>query len=399
MNVKQRTVFTAFVAKLSGPVLFGSMVWLSLACSPGSRAAAQGVSPAEIAELRAMRLPTDPAERLAIVGDEYILVGDLLPKVDAQIKRSVQGGDLSVVPADELKIVRLKLMRGLLVQTVQTKMLGQAFLLEKVGSANLKQRQEARAQMELQTTKMFWRNHVTSLKEKFDVSTNDELDALLREQGTTLSQLEAESKDQMLKQAYLSEMLPEEPKITLQEIRRYYNQHIDEYHSDAMARWEQLTVRFDKFPSREAAAQEIQSMFQEARFGGNMQSVAKQRSQGPLAALGGLHDWTAQNALKSKELDRMIFTVPLNRLSEVIEDEVGLHVVRVLERRPAGVRPLSEVQDEIRDIIRGEKQAAAEKRLLSQIRKLVPVWSLYPQDIPGAMPLPEVTASVPASQR
>jgi parvulin-like peptidyl-prolyl isomerase len=351
----------------------------------------QGFSAEEVAQLRALPLPTNPSARLAIVGDEYILVGDLLPKVDAQIKRSVKV-DLSQVPPDELKIVRLKLLRGLLVQTIQTKMLGQAFLLDKVGAASLKQREEARAQMDLQTAKMFWRGHVGRLKEKFEVDTNEELEALLAKEGTSLAQLAAESKDQMLKQAYLQEMLPEEPKISLQEIVRYYNQHIDEYYSEATARWEQLTVRFDRFPSREAAAREIQDMFREARFGGNVQSVAKARSQGPLAPLGGLHDWTAQGTLRSKPLDHKIFTVPLNRLSEIIEDEVGLHVIRVLERRPAGVRPLSEVQDEIREVIREQKLAAAEKRLLAEIRQQVPVWSRYPEDMPGAMPLPEATA-------
>ena len=72
------------------------------------------------------------------------------------------------------------------------------------------------------------------------------------------------------------------------------------------------------------------------------------KSQEPFAKEGGVHDWTAQGALASDELDKQIFSIPLNAMSEIIEDERGFHIIRVLERQQAGLTPLSEVQDEIR---------------------------------------------------
>ncbi len=49
-----------------------------------------------------------------------------------------------------------------------------------------------------------------------------------------------------------------------------------------------------------------------------------------------------------KSLTEQIFSLPLNELSDIIEDSSGYHIIRVLERQDAGLTPLSEVQDDIR---------------------------------------------------
>ncbi|XZE51716.1 peptidylprolyl isomerase [Planctomycetaceae bacterium SH139] len=363
----------------------------SLLVYPCSRGQAQQLSDEEIAKLRQMELPTDSAAVLAIVGEDHILVGDLLPKVNQQILQAANV-DLSLIPPEELRIVRLKLIREALKHRIETKMLAQAFLLEQVGSASAEQRREAKGRMELQTRKMFWKEHVPRLKEQLKLVADEELEAFLVENGTSIKAMEAEYMDMMIREAYWQDNVPRDPEVSLNEIRIYYNQNRAKFETTAKARWEQLTVRFDKFPTRAAAVSEIEDMFREARFGGNVQSVAKQRSQGPLAAKGGLHDWTSKGSLRSKPLDQNIFSLPLNRLSPIIEDEDGLHVVRVLERRPAGIRPLGDVQDEIREEIKAAKRDAAKRELMADLRRQVPVWSRYPGDIPAAMPLPQLAA-------
>ena len=129
-------------------------------------------------------------------------------------------------------------------------------------------------------------------------------------------------------------------------------------------------------------------MGREAYFGGSMQAVAREKSQEPFGKEGGLHDWTAQGALASDELDKQIFSIPLNAMSEIIEDESVFHIVRVLERQEAGFTPLSEVQDEIRSMIRKSKIAKSQVEVMETMRGMIPVWSLFPDDVPGAQPLP-----------
>lgn len=353
-----------------------------------SGAAGQGLTPEEIAELSAMELPENNATLLAIVGDNPILLGELMPKVDERLTQ-IAKGDISRIPPDQLKVVRLKLLRTLLAQTIQTKMLGHAFLMTQVGSASAEQRREAESRITAQARKAFYEEEVPRMIKKLEVKSIQEVDAKLREQGSSLKTLEHEYKDRMLGSVFIQKQLPRDPEVTLNELRRYYVTHRDEFDRPARARWEQLTVLFKNFPSKEDAHRAIWEMGQEVvyGYGGNMQSVAKLRSQEPFAKGGGLHDWTRRGSLASKTLEDQIFSLPLDHLSEIIEDRDGFHIVRVLEREEAGVTPLAKVQDDIRKKIQQQKVAEAEKKVLKELQRDVPVWSMFPQDVEGALPL------------
>ena len=108
----------------------------------------------------------------------------------------------------------------------------------------------------------------------------------------------------------------------------------------------------------------------------------------PFAVKGGLHDWTAEGSLASDELNKQIFSIPLNKMSEIIKDTGGYHIIRVLERRQAGTTPLSEIQDDIRATVRKNKIAQSQQRVMEDMVDRIPVWSLFPKDTPGAKPLP-----------
>lgn len=365
--------------------LFAITFALSIVAT-ASGAAGQGLTPEEIAELSAMELPENSATLLAIVGDNPILLGELMPKVDERLAQ-IAKGDISRIPPDQLKIVRLKLLRTLLSQTIQTKMLGHAFLMTQVGSASAEQRREAESRIAAQARKAFYEEEVPRMIKKLEVKSIQELDVKLREQGSSLKTLEHEYKDRMLGSVYIQKQLPRDPEVTLNELRHYYQTHRDEFDRPARARWEQLTVLFENFPSKEDAYRAIWEMGQEVFFGGNMQSVAKARSQEPFAKSGGVHDWTRRGSLASKTLEDHIFSLPLDHLSDIIEDRDGFHIVRVLEREEAGLKPLAKVQDDIRKKIRQQKLAEAEQKVLKDLQRDVPVWSLFPQDVEGALPL------------
>ena len=82
-------------------------------------------------------------------------------------------------------------------------------------------------------------------------------------------------------------------------------------------------------------------------------------------------------------------------MSEIITDETGYHILRVLDRREAGFNPLSGVQDEIRAKIREQKITDSQKNVMKDMQKRVQVWSLFPEDVDGAKPLPTSIARRP----
>jgi hypothetical protein len=354
------------------------------ATSSAQRPASSG--PPTISGEDSVSLPDDPATVVAVVGQTPILWGDIEPKVDGRIKQ-VLSELKQELPASELAPARMQLARGALMQVIQNKMMSESFLLDQVGTQAATKRREVSEMMHSRARQMFFDNELPSLLEKYETEDMTELDEKLRETGTSLQARQREFTDMMLGHMFMRSKIAKDPSVSISEINAAYEKDIDSYRHGAKARWEQLSVLFANHPSREEASAAIAAIGREAYFGGNLQAVARDKSEEPFAADGGLHDWTTQGSLASKPLDKQIFSIPLNRMSEIIEDEQGLHIIRVLERREAGVVPLADLQDEIREKIKTEKTSLAQREMLEQMQQRIPVWTIFPGDLPGSKPL------------
>ena len=85
----------------------------------------------------------------------------------------------------------------------------------------------------------------------------------------------------------------------------------------------------------------------------------------------------------SKTLDEAIFGLPVGELSPIIEDEQGLHIVRVIERKEAYRTPFIEAQAEITELLRGERVQKQLNEYVSRLKKETPIWTVYRQAGPG----------------
>ena len=332
-------------------------------------------------------LPEDPAAVIAVVGRSHVVLGDILPKADARIAAVLEQTGTKL-PEKELKVARLGLVRGLLGQLIKTKMMRESYLLEQVGTENADKREEADAKLSSKARQMFHESELPELKKQYDTTDLATLDKILREKGSSLAARQRDFVDQMLGHLYIRGNVDREPEVSIAEINLEYLTNQDDHFRPTRARWEQLSVVTSNYSDESQARQAIQEMGREALFGGSMQSVARERSEEPFASKGGVHDWTSKGSLASEPLDQAVFTLPLNKISGVIQDKQGFHIIRVIEREGADFIPLSEVQDEIRSAIRKRKIETSQRVALDNMRKRIPVWTLFPDDIPGSKPLP-----------
>ena len=365
------------------------------ASAPVSAPAQQSVqqSPQQSAQLN--MLPDDPATVIAVVGQSPILWGDIEPKIDARINQVLKEKNLSY-SKEELAPARLNLARGLIAQTIQTKMMSECFLIDQVGTESAEKRQEVSAMMATRARQMFFEDQLKGLKKQYGTEDLNELDEKLREQGSSLRARQREFTDMIFGQMYMRSKIDKDPKVTIAEITTAYEKDIDNYRHGAKARWEQLSILFENHPDPQEGRRKLIEMARTVYYNKGWKRMAKENSEEPFAVDGGQHDWTTQGALASKPLDEQIFSLPLDRMSEVIEDDVGLHIIRVIERKPAGTTPLADVQDRIREKLKKEKVAAAQSKMLEQMRAKVPVWSIFADDFPDAKPLrPTQVASLP----
>lgn len=312
---------------------------------------------------------------IAVVGEERITVGDLIPPSKVTDK-------LVANPQYEM------LLRQALAEAVVRKALAQRFVNDKVSGKPVKERITAEAQIKKQTNKIFFEQIVPKQKEKLKCTSDAEFDSKLAEMGKSLQSLKTEFAEQTWAQEHVRENVKENPQVELSELQDYYDENIESYRRPAKVRFQILSAVFSKYPNKQAAYQAIVDMGNEVRLGGApFDAVAKRSSTGFRASEGGRFDWTSKGALKSKIIDQTIFENPVTGLSKIIEDEDGFHIVEVLERVPESIQSFADAQAEIKKSIVEKKIETQRSDFIKKVRKETQVWTRWPADIPDSLDL------------
>lgn len=307
----------------------------------------------------------EPAQQIARVGSEPIFLGEVLGNVN-QILEPYQGK----YPDEEIERQRQKLIQQLLPFAIDTKLLYLDFLRDFPDKTRL-------PEVEKSVYEQFDKTQLELLMKKTNVTSIVELDAKLRSYGSSLQKTRRAFYEQVLGQQMLKRKVNLEQEISHGEMLDYYYAHVAEYAIGAKVRWEELMVRFDRFPSKEDAYRELALMGNEVLRGAPLAAVAKRRSQGFNASEGGYFDWTNQGSLASKILDKNLFELPIGRLSAIIEDAQGFHIIRVVERTEATRVPFEDAQSEIKKKLIDERVNAQRDKYVADLRERTPVWTIF----------------------
>jgi len=312
------------------------------------------------------------ARVVAQVGDQVILAGDLFGQINQVLQQYADR-----LPPDQLNKQRWKFVEQLLPKYIDAKLVYVDFL-RKVPPDKVPEIMDSiyRQFDELQLPKMV---------ESASLSSAAELDAVFRTFGSSLDAQRRAFAEQLLAMQWRKRNLGERKEVTHEEMLAYYREHEAEYKVDAKARWEHLMASKSDFPTIADAYNALAAMGDEVLHGAPLEAVARRKSQGPRAAEGGQFDWTTLGSLASPVLNEAIANLPPGRLSDILEDENAFHIVRVLERVPAGMIPFTESQAGIRQKISEQRSAASEDNYLQKLRDTTYVWTVF-QEANSAKP-------------
>ncbi len=254
----------------------------------------------------------DSALIVARVGADTILASDFLGKYAAYAKAQAEGAPDSVLAPVRAEL--LDEIRGM----ADSKILF-AEASKTIPAEGLKD-------IEKKLNDEFYKSQVTAMMERAKCKTKEELDAKLHEVGTSLERRRRVFFENNVAKMWLQQNVKEE-EIPYADIFAYYQNNGTKFDHQARARWEELTVDFDKFGSKPEARAALCNMGNDVLRGVPFAEVAKAHSQGPTASSGGQRDWTTQGSLKSTVLDAALFGLPVMRMSRILEDDEGYHIV------------------------------------------------------------------------
>lgn len=341
-------------------------------------------------------------EIIAIVGNQHILYGDVAGTVNQQIelmsKKATSAGERA-----QIENYRDQLTRQVLNSIVEYKIFYQEFERELKGKAKDKVA-EARREMDRKVRKMFEENLIKTkaklatatkketqellqqdpfiprlalLMKENELESMGDLDIELRRVGSSLEKEVRGYGEYNMGRSIFPSKVNFKPEVTYLEMLEFYKGNPDKYAVPAKARWEHLMVKFSSHPTKEEAWKRIADMGNKVFFGAPLDAVARDFSEDTTKSKGGLHDWTAQGVLASEKLDNALFTLDLNKLSQIIEDERGFHIIRVLERKEAGYIPFTEAQVEIKETIANQKRQKSYKEFIADLKSRTKIWTIY----------------------
>ncbi len=304
---------------------------------------------------------------VAIVGNEPILAGDLLGRINEALQPYI-----GKAPEKELEAKRWELIEQLLPSSIEAKMVYLDFVR--------KMKPEQIAGLRANIYSQFDEKQLPDLVKKAGVRNVTELEAKMRAVGASLDKTRRLFFEQVAAREVIRRGGEIDRDISPAELLSFYRERLDDYKIEAKVKWEQLTV---KSPPRASAEERQRARLRLGKMGNAVvdgapfATVAERDSQGPTAHEGGKHDWTRQGSLVSRKLDGQIFSLPIGTLSKIIEDDTGFHIVRVIDRENAGHIPFTEAQAGIREQIIQEARDAKIAEYLADLKERTYVWNYF----------------------
>ena len=206
--------------------------------------------------------------------------------------------------------------------------------------------------------------------------TDEELDAAIREirrdyseqdfqetllQGDIhLDEWKKSLREQLLIRKIAGKVSEKVEPVSFQEISRYYESHREEFKHPAMVRFRQIVTN---------TKAEAEDMLKGVSKGDEVEALVDKHA--PPGAAGREGVWIAKGDL-DESMEKVLFSLPIGKISGVVETPYGFHILQVLERRTEGIKSLPEAMKEIESKLFYEKESLFHGHWLKGLRESIP---------------------------
>jgi peptidyl-prolyl cis-trans isomerase SurA len=199
----------------------------------------------------------------------------------------------------------------------------------------------------------------------------EEFAKTLEREGTSLENYQQEMKDQMIRMRLLRRELKAKILVSDEEIGEYYLKHREEYEGKEAVRIKQILILAPQDAGRRVKIKlraDAEVICKRLKDGESFDLLAVQFSQGPSAATGGDIGFLEKGAMMP-EVDSVAFRLGKNEISDVIVSPIGFHIIKVLDRRGAGIKPLEVAREEIKAKLEEDKMEKKYDEWIGDLRK------------------------------
>jgi peptidyl-prolyl cis-trans isomerase SurA len=241
---------------------------------------------------------------------------------------------------------------------------------------------------------------LADLQRQNNVADPEKFQELVRkETGKSYEEFKADAKNNFYVQRVVSEEVMHKIQFKTEEVRAYYDAHLDEFQREERVFLREIAVSIEGKqgdPTALAAAQKkAKDLVDKARRGERFNELAQANSDSQTAKDGG-----ALDPYKKSDLAPAILAAVWDKERGYVTDPINignaLEILRVEEHHKAGLADFEEVEGEIQNRILGSRQQAALRAYLTKLRDISFLEIKPGFDDTGAAPSKDTTWQDPA---
>jgi peptidyl-prolyl cis-trans isomerase SurA len=285
---------------------------------------------------------------IAVVNDEIITQKELNDAVEPYLKRleeTYKGGDKENLIKQTKDAILQRLIDNLLIES-EAKKRGASIKDDEV------------------------MNVLNDMLTRQNIKMDDFVKKLERE-GNSLASVKNEIRGQLMRTRLMRWEVKSKIMISDQEIGEYYNQHRDDYEGKEAVRIRQILLPIPPNADKATKAkirENAEKIQKRASSGESFEQLAAQYSQGPAAAQGGDMGFIEKGGM-IPELETAAFSLAPDQVSSVIQSSLGFHIIKMIDKRGAGLKPIATVREEIKAKLEDEKLEKKYDEWISALRK------------------------------
>jgi peptidyl-prolyl cis-trans isomerase D len=154
--------------------------------------------------------------------------------------------------------------------------------------------------------------------------------------------------------------------VTGAQIERAYNENIQQYSTPEQVRASHILLKTEgKDP--DAVKKQAEEILAKVKGGADFAELAKQRSEDEASAKkGGDLDYFPKGQMVP-EFDKAAFSMAPGQLSDLVKTQYGYHIIKLVDKKEATTKPLTDVRSQIEDQLKWEQAQTQAQKLADQI--------------------------------
>jgi peptidyl-prolyl cis-trans isomerase SurA len=231
-------------------------------------------------------------------------------------------------------------------------------------------RPQLEAQLKMEASKEADKR-IGDIKKSAKITGEPEFKAFLQQNGLSIEGLRRQTERNFMMTEYVRNIIfPTIQRISMQQVREYFEEHPDEFTKPDRVKWLDLFVDASRFASHEEARRYTETIAQRARAGEDFAALVKQFDNGDSSLRNGEGLGQKRGEIKPPQAEPVLFSLQAGEVGPLVDLGFGFHVVKAVERDVAGPEPFDDkLQVKIRDRLKNLIAEREFKRIVDELKR------------------------------